>query len=893
MRSFFHYLTSFLKKPGLMFCVSILALAGNAQTYNSQYTDGQVYFKLKDNIQTGIKVNADRSVNLDQPAASFLENIRKTYSITGMERPFDLNNDSKLLRTYRLDFSDPSEIEEIMETLRRNPDMEYAERVPYNRIEYVPNDTLYNIKNFSANLKWHLDRIQAEQAWDITKGSPAIKVAIVDNAIWADHPDLKDKIVLQHDSYYNTSSSNPPGTGDPFAWSHGTHCSGLVAGESDNTIGIASVGYNTSIIAIKSAKNTEPDGIYGYAGIQYAANNGADVISMSWGGSGYASTDQNIINTIYNMGIVLVGAAGNDNVSTAHYPSAYNHVISVASTNADDLKSDFSNYGTTVDVSAPGGYGVSGQYGLLSSTYSSGTYGNYDLMAGTSMATPMVSGLCGLILSMNPNLNPDQLEAILKSTSDTIDYLNPGYTGKLGTGRINAYKAVSNTPFTPVANFTTPLETILPGTSINFTDLSKGIPSSWSWTFSGGSPASSIQQNPTGITYNSEGVYNVTLVCTNSFGTNTILRTGYITVTSTPKPVVDFSSSDSLACIGESILFSDSSIYSPISWEWSFNPDGVSYMEGTSGASQNPIVSFSTPGNYSVSLRATNVNGNTLNIKNNFLHILGGNLPIVESFETGASTSLVLADTIKSSASIDARSANGSLFGLHFQGSSLPTGWSGGTTTTTHEQAWNDNKAFHSEATICGVNGLGMQNLIMQLDLKQTYSLGPKQCWFRVLLNGDQISDLNGMSDFNPTTAAADIFTTKVFDLSAYAGSIFSLTLQACTRFEDKKQGEGDNVMVDNIRITNTTDLPQILFADGFGIYPNPSTGLIIMQLPSLRSTAEVRIVSAQGQTIYRSSVSQDNTMQLQADLSSAPRGIYLVILRSDDKLITRKLILR
>jgi PKD repeat protein len=893
MQSFHFHLADFLRKLAFAFGLWMLVLSGNAQTYNSQYADGQIYFKFKDNIQPNIEVNADRSVNMDQPAAAFLNTIRKTYCITAMQRPYDLNNDPKLLRTFRLDFATPSDIEEIIEDLGQNNNLEYAERVPYSRIEYVPNDTLYNLPAPAVNYKWHLDRIQAEQAWNITKGSSAIKVAIVDNAVWADHPDLHDKIVLQRDTYYNTNNSNPPSTGDPFDWSHGTHCSGLVAAESDNTIGVASIGYNTSIIAVKAASNGNPDGIYGYPGIQWAANNGADVISMSWGGTGFSQTEQNTINTIYNMGVVLVGSAGNDNVSSAHYPSAYNHVISVASTNADDVKSDFSNYGNTIDICAPGGYGVPGPQGLLSTTYSSGTFGNYDLMAGTSMATPVVSGLCGLILSVNPNLDPDEVEAILKSTVDTIEYINPDYIGKLGAGRINAFKAVSNTPFPPVANFTTPLATILPGTSINFYDLTLGIPSNWAWTFTGGTPSSSSQQNPTNITYNTEGIYDVTLLSSNSFGANSITRTGYIIVTNTPLPVVDFAASDTVACLGDHILISDSTHYSPSSWEWSFVPNTITFVEGTNNHSQNPVVTFDAPGYYTVDLIATNVNGSTTKIKENYMHISGNSVPFNESFEVGTAGSFILEDTIKSQILVDARAANGSLFGLHFQGSILPTGWSGGGTSTTPDQAWNVNTAFQSEAAICGIDATGIENLMLRLDLKQTYTLGPKQCWFRVLINGEQISDVFGLSDFNPTTAASDLFVTKAFDLSAYAGSIFSIKLQASARFADKLQGEGDNIFVDNISIFNNTGLPKTLFADGFGVYPNPATGKVTIQTPAMNSPATLSIQSTQGILVYETKISSNENAHCLVNLSSVPRGFYMVILHSDDKMITRKLILQ
>jgi PKD repeat protein len=894
MQSLLNHIVGFLRKLTFALGLLILALGVNAQTYDYHYTDGQIYFKFKDNIQPNIEVNTDRTVNMDQPAAAFLNNIRQSYNIIGLQRPFDLNNDPKLLRTFRLDFATPSDIEEIMAQLDQNIDLEYVEKVPLDRIEYVPNDTLYNIPAASGNLKWHLDRIQAEQAWDITRGSSAIKVAIVDNAIWSDHPDLQNKIVLERDVAYNTNNSNPPSTGDPFEWSHGTHCAGLSAAESDNTIGVASIGFNTSIIAVKAASNSDPSNIsYGFTGVQWAANNGADVISMSWGNSSYSTTAQNMMNTVHNMGIILVGAAGNDGVSSAHYPSAYNHVISVASTNYDDQKSDFSNYGTTVDVCAPGGYGPSGQYGLLSTTYSTGDFGNYDLMAGTSMACPMVSGLCGLILSMNPNLDPDEVESILKTTADTIEYINPDYIGQLGAGRVNAFKAISNTPYPPIANFTTPLATITPGTSINFYDLSMGIPSGWNWSFIGGTPSSSNQHNPTNITYNTEGVYNVALLASNTFGSNTLTRTGYITVTNTPKPVVHFAASDSAACIGESIQFTDYSYYSPTSWEWSFNPNTIVYLEGTTGQSQNPVVSFSSPGSYTVTLISTNSNGSATMIKQNYMQISGSAIPLDETFESGAPGSFALADTIKSKVTIDNRAANSSLFGLHFQGSVLPTGWSGGGTSTTPDQAWNTNTAFHSEASICGIDASDIENIILRLDLRQTYTLGPKQCWFRVLINGVQVPDIFGVTDFNPTTASSDDFVTKYFDLSAYSGGVFSVKLQASARFADKLQGEGDNVFVDNISVYNNTGLHQTLFADGFGIYPNPSSGLVTIQIPGSSSPSELSILTAQGQTIYRTSVRNKINSIHKADLSHVQKGLYMVILKSGDQILTRKLILR
>ena len=176
------------------------------------------------------------------------------------------------LRTFMLEIEDIALINQVLQDLQIEPELEYVEKVPMDYIHYVPNDTLYNMYNGPSNWNWHMDVIQAEQAWNITKGSSNIKVAIVDNAVWVDHPDLADKIVLQRDTYYNNNNANPPGTGDPFEWSHGTHCAGLAAAITDNGTGISAIGFNVSIIAVKAANNTNPNGIYGYPGIQWAAN---------------------------------------------------------------------------------------------------------------------------------------------------------------------------------------------------------------------------------------------------------------------------------------------------------------------------------------------------------------------------------------------------------------------------------------------------------------------------------------------------------------------------------------------------------------------------------------------------------------------------------------------
>ncbi len=875
-----------------MIAMLFLSFGSNAQTYEKYYQDGQLYVKFNDNYNPQIAVQADKSVR-KQDAAIF-QDIFDKYTVLAISRPMDFN-DPKLLRTFQFSFADHFVLEQAIADLQQKPEIEYAEKVPMHYIEYTPNDSLYNLVNGPSNWNWHLDVTHAAQAWDITHGSSDIKVAIVDNAIWSNHPDLAAKIVLQHDAKMNTTSSNPPAGGDPDAWSHGTHCSGLATAITDNEIGVSGIGFNTSIIAVKSSLNTNPDGIYMIPGVTWAMNNGADIISMSFGGTSASPTEQNLMNTAYNMGIVLVAAAGNDNVTTPHYPSNYNHVISVASTDENDHKSDFSNYNTSVDVSAPGGTGIPGPGGLLSTYYANGSMGYYNYISGTSMACPMVAGLASLVLSINPALLPDEVELILEAACDNIDAVNPDYIGMLGAGRINAFNAVTAVPFSPQANLSTPVTLIMPGTAINFTDLSVGIPSSWSWTFNGGTPATSSLQNPS-ITYNNAGVYTVSLTVTNNYGTNTITKTNFITVTSTPAPYLQFSVSDTTSCIYTPVTFTDLSLYEPTSWNWEFTPDSYAFLNGTNQSSQNPEVHFFAPGSYNVIFTATNANGSLSNTFENFIQISGMSLPFVEDFETATSTTFDLSVNANSIVKVDKRSANEGTYGLHFTGGGSLSGWSGSPTATTPEQAWQQNVAFQANAAVCNVNASQFDGVYLFLDLKQTFSLGNKLSWFRVLVNEtDQIPDVDGNLNFNPVTNA-DPFVRRQFNLANYANAAFSLTLQSCCRLVDYFYAQGDNVFVDNIGIygslVGTDELVKVPF-DIVSVYPNPAVGVLnINYFSNTTGKIEISLTTVTGQVVYTASPTvTEGSFTHRIQTKNLVPGVYFITVKSENGLVTKKVI--
>jgi len=562
-----------MKKQLLTLILFVFAAMGilSAQTVDPLCVDGRIYFKIKDNAALNVAVQDGR---INPKDVYFLRDITEKYKITDLVMPFISAESDILQRTFRMDFDNQDMVEQLVKELGQHPDIEYAEKAPLFFISLVPNDPYYNAALSggmwgSANSSWHLNLINASQAWDVTTGDPNIVVAVLDNAIWVDHPDLANKVVAAVDLANGDNDPNPPEA--TYIWSHGTHSAGLIAAETNNGVGVASIGNGVSIMAVKLGDDAS-DGqsmAAGFEGIVWAADNGADVINMSWGTPQYFQTMQNIVNYAYNKGCVMVGAAGNNGngaetqmnpdipINYVGYPAALPHVIAVGSCDVGDNKSDFSNYGTWIDVLAPGGYASAGFLGIgafavLSTTYNTagtvmdmlngttggaatfGVSGNYDLMQGTSMAAPVTSGLCALMLSANPDLTPEELTYLLKSTCENVDAENADFIDSIGAGRINAYAAVqaaANTVAPLTADFMASAVVIPEGGSVDFTDMSVGTPITWSWNFEGGLPNTSDMQNPSDIVYNTAGVYQVSLTVSDAASnTDTEIKTYYIIV---------------------------------------------------------------------------------------------------------------------------------------------------------------------------------------------------------------------------------------------------------------------------------------------------------------------------------------------------------------------------
>jgi thermitase len=273
------------------------------------------------------------------------------------------------------------------------------------------------------NNQWGLKKVEATSAWELTKGSSTIKIAILDTGVDFDHPDLINKLVNK------VNFTTSPTSDDVYG--HGTHVAGIAAASTNNAMGVAGLGYDSTLMSVKVLGD---DGYGAYSwiaqGIVWAADNGAKVINLSLGGSSASSTLESAVDYAWSKGAIVVAAAGNSGSSSPFYPAYYNKVIAVAATDQIDNLPSWSNYGNWVDIAAPG-----------NGIYSTKKNGSYGYMTGTSMATPFVSGLASLVFTVVSDTNGNKLlnDEVRTRIETTCDEL---VTTKIDCGRINAYNAV-------------------------------------------------------------------------------------------------------------------------------------------------------------------------------------------------------------------------------------------------------------------------------------------------------------------------------------------------------------------------------------------------------------------------------------------------------------------
>jgi subtilisin family serine protease len=440
-----------MKNLLLIFISAIIFVSeNNAQTdlkvltkENISYLSNTVILKLK-----------NKSLTADEIRNILPAELSNSLKITSIKKVFPSlkNKSGSLNRIFVLEYNSSFDPFFLSSKLKGIEEIEYAEPKFIRFPLYVPNDPSYGVQ-------YALPKIEAPLAWDITKGDTSVVIAIIDTGVDWDHPDLSGNIWINWNEIESNGidDDNNGYTDDYRGWDfggftgvpdnnpvedqadHGTHVAGIASASTDNGIGIASIGFNSKIMAVKTCQNNfrnqfgQPFILFGYEGIVYAVDNGAQIINCSWGGGGFSLFEEEVIDYAVSNGSLVVAAAGNDNSPFPFYPSGYVNVLSVASTNSSDVKSSFSNYGSTIDVSAPGS--------AIQSTWFNNVYTS---ISGTSMSSPLAAGLAALVKSYFPLYTPLQVGEQIRVNSDDISPLNPSFGDLLGKGRINAFKSLSN-----------------------------------------------------------------------------------------------------------------------------------------------------------------------------------------------------------------------------------------------------------------------------------------------------------------------------------------------------------------------------------------------------------------------------------------------------------------
>ena len=445
------------------------AWAGNASAAQGagilDQTD-RLIVKYKDESAPGAKGQARAAAASPMAAArkALVDQTGRQFSLT-MKELHTIGTGGRVLQLSRkVSVADAAKV--AADLMARDASVEYAEPDRMMQPLFTPNDTYYNQQwdYFDA-----IGGMNVPAAWDKSTGA-GIRVAVIDTG-YRPHVDLQGQILAGYDFINDTAVAND-GTGrdsdpsDPGDWTaagecgtgsaasnsswHGTHVAGTIAALTNNGIGVAGVAYGAKVVPVRvlgkcgGYTSDIADGIIWASGgtVSGVPNIAAraQVINMSLGGGGACdTTSQSAINSARSRGTVVVVAAGNENQNASNSnPANCSGVIAVAATNKAGGKASYSNYGSIVDVAAPGGDSGAAILSTLNAGTTTPGADNYAGYMGTSMATPHVAGVVALMLAKNPNLTPDDVEARLKSSARAF----PATCSGCGAGIVDASAAV-------------------------------------------------------------------------------------------------------------------------------------------------------------------------------------------------------------------------------------------------------------------------------------------------------------------------------------------------------------------------------------------------------------------------------------------------------------------
>ncbi len=418
------------------------------------YYHGKIILKVK-------SLQKDKCFSNDIQVPTIKEVLNKHQSTS--QRKIFPNHQNKLSKSaktskidlstiYEVSFSENYNLNQVIQELEKDKNVAYAELIPINRLVYTPSDT----QNYR---QWYLDAIKAYDAWNIDKGDSNITIAIVDTGTDIDHEDLEDNLYLNLDDPINGADDDNDGYVDNYyGWdvamddnnvnpeshggsSHGSNCAGIASATTDNILGISGVGFNTRIMTVK-IDNPAGQLIGAYEGVVYAADQGVDIMNLSWGSYNYSEFGKDIIDYASEKGVLIFAGAGNGPFSGPNagigtedkfYPAAYENAVAVGATQEQDSVKESSNYGYWLGIYAPGE--------RMWTTFGGNNYGRNG---GTSMASPVVAACAAIIKSHFPNYSNEQILQKIYNSGDSIEHINnTKYKNKLGAGRINLFRALT------------------------------------------------------------------------------------------------------------------------------------------------------------------------------------------------------------------------------------------------------------------------------------------------------------------------------------------------------------------------------------------------------------------------------------------------------------------
>ena len=315
--------------------------------------------------------------------------------------------------------------ENFVERLESADSVKYVENNETLAAQVVPNDPRYGDQYADQ-------QVNAPEAWDVTFGDTSVSIGVVDQGVKYDHPDLDGNMDGSVSNYGrdfvdDDSDPYPDSMADEY---HGTHVSGIAAAETDNSEGVTGIG-NSSVLSGRALSEQGSGSTSDIAdAITWATDQGVAVINLSLGGGGYTNTMKNAVSYAQDNGVLVVAAAGNDGQGSVSYPAAYSECLAVSALDPDETLASYSNYGSEIELAAPG-----------TNVLSTWTDDGYDKISGTSMATPVVAGVAGLTLAAH-DLTNAELRSHLKSTAVDVGLSSD----EQGSGRVDAGNAVTTEP---------------------------------------------------------------------------------------------------------------------------------------------------------------------------------------------------------------------------------------------------------------------------------------------------------------------------------------------------------------------------------------------------------------------------------------------------------------